>query len=80
MHDRLLFKNLLKYFQRVEKISNRRVKKIYVSLSEFGGITEEHFREHYKEMVGGTKWNSLDMEFKKIPYGPEFEITKIDFE
>ena len=51
-----------------------------ISLSDFGGISEEHFKEHYKKASLGTKWESLELDFKIIPYGPELEITKLDFE
>ena len=51
-----------------------------ISLSGFGGISEEHFKKHYKKASLGTKWESLELEIKKIPYGPELEITKLDFE
>jgi hypothetical protein len=63
-----------------EKLSSRRIKKIYISLSAFGGINEEHFLEHYRQASSGTRWEDLDMEVKKIAYGPELEITRLDFE
>ena len=49
-------------------------------VSEFGGISEEHFKEHYRKESHGTKWEALELEIKRIPYGPELEITKLDFE
>ena len=36
--------------------------------------------EHFQEEAKGTKWGSLEIEFKDIPYGPELEITKLEFE
>jgi hypothetical protein len=60
-------------------LTSKRIKKIYISLSEFGGISEEHFRQHYKKESAGTRWGDLDIEIKKLPYGPELEITRLDF-
>ena len=40
----------------------------------------EHFKEQYKKESQGTKWESLELEIKKIPYGRELEITRLDFE
>lgn len=79
MHETHLLANIFKYLDEEEKASSRRIKKVYISLSEFGGISEEHFRQHYIHQAAGTKWLALDMEFKKIPCGPELEITKLDF-
>lgn len=79
MHETHLLANIFKYLQEEEKASCRRIKKVYISLSEFGGISEEHFRQHYSQEAAGTKWLTLDLEFKKIPWGPELEITKLDF-
>jgi len=79
MHESSLLKNILKYLEGQEQASSRGIRKIYVSLSLFGGIKKNHFLEHYKEMSAGTKWESLDIEVKEIPYGPELEITGIDF-
>ena len=79
MHDTHLLKNLFRYLEEEEKASSRRIKKLHVALSEFGGMAKEHFIEHYKEASGGTPWEGLEFEFNKVPYGPEFEITKIEF-
>ena len=79
MHETHLIKNILKYLEGEEGKSCRRVKKICMTLSEFSSISEEHFRQHYKDASVGTRWESLDIEIKKIPYGQVFEITKIEF-
>lgn len=79
MHQTHLFKNILNYLQDQERSSKKNIAKIHILLSEFGGLSEEHFREHYRQLAGGTKWEHLDIEIKKIPYGPELEITRIDF-
>ena len=80
MHETLLIKNILHYLDKEEKSSSRRIKRICLLLSEFGGISAEHFREHYKEQSRGTKWESLELEIKRIPYGAELEVTQLDFE
>jgi Zn finger protein HypA/HybF involved in hydrogenase expression len=80
MHETSLLKNIFRYLDKEESLSSKRIKKIYVSLSEFGGMNEEYFKEHYKRASSGTKWESLDIEINKIPFGPELEITKLDFE
>ena len=80
MHETHLLENIFQYLDKEEKQSRRKIKKIYISLSEFSGISESHFLGHYKEKSSGTKWESLDLEIRKIPYGPELEITRLDFE
>lgn len=79
MHETHLLKNIFKYLEGEEKLSSKKIKKIYLSISELGGINEEHFREHYKVESIGTKWESLDMEIKRAPCGSELEITRLDF-
>lgn len=79
MHETHLIKNIFKYLDCEEKASSREIAKICIALSDFGGISEEHFREHYKEESVGTKWESLDLEIKRVPCGPELEITRLDF-
>lgn len=79
MHETHLIKNILKYLEEEERVSSRRVRKIYIALSEFGGISREHFLEHYRQESLGSRWNNLDIEFKKRIFGPELEITRIDF-
>lgn len=80
MHEKHLLENIFKYLNKEEKLASRRVKKIYISLSEFGGMSEEHFKEHFKFASNGSKWEGLDIEIKRIPFGPELEITRLDFE
>jgi len=79
MHETNLIKNIFQYLANEEKLSSKKIKKVYISLSEFGGISVEHLREQYKKESRGTKWESLDVEIKKIPFGPELEITQLDF-
>jgi len=80
MHETYLLKNIFSYFQKEEEISSKKIKKAYISLSEFSGMKESHFREHYRQESLGTRWESLDIEIKKVPYGSELEITRLDFE
>ncbi len=79
MHETHLFKRVLIYLKQEEKKSSARIRKIHVSLSEFGGLSEEHFREHFREAAAGTPLEVARFKFRKIPFGPEFEITKIEF-
>jgi len=80
MHETHLLENIFRYLDKEESKSCKRISKIYISLSEFGGISQEHFQEQYKKESQGTKWEAIEIEFKKIPYGPELEITQLEFE
>jgi Zn finger protein HypA/HybF involved in hydrogenase expression len=79
MHETRLIENIFQYLDQEEKTSSRRIRKIYIALSEFGGINEEHFKEQYKKESQGTRWESLEIEIQKVPYGPELEIRQLDF-
>lgn len=79
MHEAHLLENIFKYLDSEEKVSSKKITKVYISLSDFAGVREEHFREHYKAESVGTKWEALDLEIKRVPYGPELEITRLDF-
>jgi len=79
MHETHLIENILQYLDKEEKNSSRRIKKICIALSEFGGISEEHFRQHYKKESQGTRWESLEIDIQKVTYGPELEIRRLDF-
>lgn len=79
MHETSLLKNIFQYLDQEEVISSRKIKKIYITLSEFGGLDEEHFRQHYRDLSAGTKWEALDIEIDKVVCGAELEITKLDF-
>ncbi len=79
MHETHLLDKIFQYLEAEEQSSFKKIKKIYVSLSEFGGISEEHFLEHFKEESKGTKWESLEIEIQKVPYGAELEITRLDY-
>jgi hypothetical protein len=80
MHDTHLIKSIFRYLDKEEKSGARRITKIYISLSEFGGINEKHFIEQYRKESQGTKWESLKIQIKKVPYGPELKIVRLDFE
>lgn len=79
MHDTHLLKNILKYFESQEKLSSRQLKKVNIAISEFGSFSKEHFLEHYRQAVCGTKWEALKLEVDSVPFGPELEITGIEF-
>lgn len=79
MHETHILENIFKYLESEEKASAKKITGICISLSDFGGISEKHFRDHYKLESIGTKWESLDIEIKKVPFGPELEITRLDF-
>jgi len=79
MHETHIIKNIFRYFAQEETRVSQEIKKVCFSLSEFGSITPEHFLEHYRDESRGTKWESIELEVKKIPYGPELAITKIEF-
>jgi hypothetical protein len=79
MHETHLFKNLIAYLHEEERVSCRRIEKIHVELSDFGGLSQEHFMEHYLAGCAGTPWEHVALEFTRVPYGPEFAITRIDY-
>lgn len=79
MHETHLIENILEFLENEERTSFKEIGKIYVSLSEFGGLSEEHFMEHYRDKTKGTRWEDLEIKFDKVPYGSELEITKIEF-
>ncbi len=79
MHDTHLLKNILKYFEDQEKLSSRKIKKAHFSISEFGSLSKRHFLEHYQQAVYGTKWQGLEIEINTMPFGPELEITGLEF-
>lgn len=79
MHETHIIENILQFLRDEEQCAQKRIKKIYIVLSEFGGISKEHFMEHFYGAALASKWQSLDVEIKEIPYGPELEITRIEF-
>ena len=79
MHDTHLLKNILKYLEDQENLSSRKIRRIFVSISEFGSLNKEHFLEHYKQSVCGTRWQDLEVVLDVIPFGPELEITGLEF-
>jgi Zn finger protein HypA/HybF involved in hydrogenase expression len=79
MHDTHLLRNILKYFQEQEELTSRKIKKAYFSISEFGSLNKEHFLEHYKQLVYGTRFQGLEIAVKTIPFGPELEVTGLEF-
>jgi Zn finger protein HypA/HybF involved in hydrogenase expression len=80
MHESHLLENIFRYLDKEEEQSCRRIKKVYISLSEFGALTPEHFQQHYRVQSQGTRWAGLKIQIKRVPFGPELEITRLDFE
>ncbi len=79
MHETHLLKNILKHFESQEKLSSRKIKKANFSISEFGSLNKEHFLEHYKSATSGTRWQDLEITVDLIPFGPELQITGLEF-
>ncbi|MBN1526304.1 MAG: hydrogenase maturation nickel metallochaperone HypA [Candidatus Omnitrophica bacterium] len=79
MHDTHILKNIFRYLESEETAASKKIKRVHISLSEFGSITKEHFMEHYREASKGTRWEGLELELSTVPYGPELEIKKIEF-
>jgi Zn finger protein HypA/HybF involved in hydrogenase expression len=80
MHETHILENIFKYLQERQDAERRKINKVYITIPEFSGIKEAHLREHFKEAASGTKWERLEVEVTRIPFGPELEITRIDFE
>jgi Zn finger protein HypA/HybF involved in hydrogenase expression len=79
MHETHLFQNLVKYLDEEERTSDKKICKIHINLSKFGGLSEEHFLSHFSEIANDTKWKDLKIDFTSIPYGPELEITELEY-
>ncbi len=79
MHDTHLLKNIFKYLQEQEDLTSRKIKKVNFSISEFGSLNKEHFLEHYQQAVTGTRFQGLEIAIDTIPFGPELEITGLEF-
>ncbi|PIQ91139.1 MAG: hypothetical protein COV71_00665 [Candidatus Omnitrophica bacterium CG11_big_fil_rev_8_21_14_0_20_41_12] len=79
MHDIHILKNIFKYLQEQEDQACRKLKKVHFSISEFGNFNQEHFLEHYRHAVRATRFQGLEIAVKTIPFGPELEITGLEF-
>jgi len=79
MHDTHLLKNILKYFEEQEDSASCKIKKAHLAISEFGSFNKEHFLEHYQQAVCGTRFQGLEIAINTIPFGPELEITGLEF-
>jgi len=79
MHDTHLLKYILKYFKEQEELNSRKLKKVYLSMSEFGSLKKEHFLEHFQKAVSGTGFDGVEIKFETVPFGPELEITGLEF-
>ena len=79
MHDTHLLKNILRYFEDQEDLTSCKIKKAHLSISEFGSLNKEHFLEHYQQAVCGTRFQGLEIAVNMVPFGPELEITGLEF-
>ncbi|RJP29624.1 MAG: hypothetical protein C4533_01130 [Candidatus Omnitrophota bacterium] len=79
MHESHLLKNIFQFLEKEEDTSHKKIKKIYLSISQFSGLSREHFMEHYRIASSGTKWEDLEIDIKRVPFGPELEINRLDF-
>lgn len=79
MHETHLLRNILKYFESQERLSSRKIRKAHFSISEFGSLNKEHFLEHYRLATNGSRWQDLKITVDLIPFGPELEITGLEF-
>jgi Zn finger protein HypA/HybF involved in hydrogenase expression len=79
MHDTHIFKSIIAYLEGQENKASRRIRKVHIRISEFGSLDKTHFLEHYKQAICGTKWQALEIEVDVIPFGPELEITGLEF-
>ncbi len=80
MHDTHLFKSILKYLEDQERLSSRKIKKVHLSISEFGSLSKEHLLEHFKEAFSSnSRWQGLEVEVNIIPFGAELEVTGLEF-
>jgi len=80
MHDTHLFKNILKYLEDQERLSSRKIKKVRLSISEFGSLSKEHLLEHFKEAAASSsRWRGMEVSVDIIPFGPELEIDGLEF-
>jgi len=79
MHDTHLFKSILKYLEDQERLSSRKIKKVHLSISEFGSLSKEHLLEHFKEALSNnSRWQGLEVEVNIIPFGAELEVTGLE--
>ena len=63
--------------QRTHKM--RPVRKITIELSEFSSVNEEHFKFHFLEATKGTDFEKIELEFLKVPFGPEAQLVQVTF-
>ncbi len=79
MHEAHLFQNLIRYLEEEEKASDKKIRKISVNLSRFSGLSKEHFMSHFEEAALNSGGKDIEIDFKEVPYGPEFEITELEY-
>jgi len=79
MHETHLIKNIFGYLQNEEAASLKQINAITMNLSEFGSFSKDHLMAHFNEEAKGTKWENIGVNINTIPFGPELEITKIEY-
>ena len=79
MHETHLIKNIFGFLQNEEESSLKQINAITMNLSEFGSFSKDHFMEHFNDEAKGTKWGNIVVNVNTIPYGPELEITQIEY-
>jgi Zn finger protein HypA/HybF involved in hydrogenase expression len=80
MHETHLFKHIPAFLAQEEEKSGKKVKTLYATISEFGSFKEPQVHEHVKDALKSSKWEGMNLVVITIPFGPDFEITKIEFE
>lgn len=78
MHESSLIKNMLKVAEQVRSEQGKKhVRKLTVELSEFGALSEEHFRFHFNEETKGTPWQATALEIKKVRFGIDAKLVSV---
>ena len=80
MHETSLIKNMLKVVEEVQRQHDSKdIERLTVEISEFAGMTEEHFRQHFVEETKNTPWQDVELEINKRPYGEEARLVSVRF-
>ena len=80
MHEIHLVKKLFAHLKEEEEHSHRKVKTVYVRISEFGSIKGGHLKESFSRECAGTPFEKVSLNIETVPYGTEMDIVNIDFQ